>query len=190
MSEESVTDNEKYKIQENVEGRKVGKNKAGSIAGAKNENQESDEIREESTNGAGSVTSGKNQSREDAAAGEESGSKAEENPEGKKRRNKENGDIKEKRLHRPTSSMFFYLVLYMGVFKFVLVPVGRFLWTQAFLHSRTDFITTDNLTDIFKNPLILLAILVIALGYMVWTVLEISGIVICLDCAWHRKKSA
>ena len=188
MSEGSVTDNEKYKIQENVEVRKVSKSKAGSIAGAKNENQESNEIREESKNGAGSVTSRKNENREDAAAEKERGSKAKESPAGKKHKSKEDGDIKEKRLHRPTSSMFFYLVLYMGVFKFVLVPVGRFLWTQAFLHSRADFITTDNLTDIFKNPLILLAILVIALGYMVWTVLEISGIVICLDCAWHRKK--
>ncbi len=103
-------------------------------------------------------------------------------------RRKTDGDIRERRLHRPASAMFFYLVLYIGVFKLVMVPAGRFLWIQAFLHSRVDFITTGNLTDIVRNPLILLALLVIALGYMVWTVQEISGIVICLDCAWHQKK--
>ncbi len=95
---------------------------------------------------------------------------------------------KKKRLRRPTSTIILFLLLYKGIFSLAVVPAGRFLWTQALLHSRTQFISNSNLTDVLCSPLIWLALMVIAVGYMFWNLMEISAVLICLECAYHNKK--
>lgn len=98
-----------------------------------------------------------------------------------KRRQKE-------RLHRPTSTIILFLILYKGIFSMAVVPVGRFIWTQALLNSRTQFVSNSNLKEVLLSPLIWLALLVIAVGYMFWNLMEISAVLICLECAYHNKK--
>ncbi len=92
------------------------------------------------------------------------------------------------RLRRPTSTIILFLLLYKGIFSLAVVPIGRTLWTQALLHSRTQFISNSNLKEVLLSPLIWLTLIVIAVGYMFWNLMEISAVLICLECAYHNKK--
>ncbi len=95
---------------------------------------------------------------------------------------------KKERLRRPTSTIILFLLLYKGIFSLAVAPAGRFLWTQALLHSRTQFISNSNLADVLFSPLIWLMLMVIAVGYMFWNLMEISAVLICLECAYQNKK--
>lgn len=80
-------------------------------------------------------------------------------------------------------SLLVFVLVYNLVFQLVLVPLGKAIWAGALNHSPAHYIISDNLGLILRSPLIWLALLVIAVGYAFWALLEITGILLCVDCA-------
>ena len=80
-------------------------------------------------------------------------------------------------------SLLVFVLLYNLVFQLVLVPLGKAIWAAALNVSPAHYLISDNLGLILRSPLIWLALLVIAVGYAFWALLEIAGILLCVDCA-------
>ena len=80
-------------------------------------------------------------------------------------------------------SLLLFVLLYNLLFRLVLVPLGKAVWAAALNLSPAHYIISDNLALILRSPLIWAAVLVIAVGYAFWALLEITGILICVDCA-------
>lgn len=79
-------------------------------------------------------------------------------------------------------SLLVFVLLYNLVFQLVLVPLGKAIWA-ALNASPAHYIISDNLGLILRSPLIWLTLLVIAVGYAFWAMLEIAGILLCVSCA-------
>ncbi|MDD2992180.1 MAG: glycerophosphodiester phosphodiesterase [Pygmaiobacter sp.] len=86
------------------------------------------------------------------------------------------------------STLLLFILLYELLFNLVVAPLGRFLWTQALVHSPAHYIVSSNLFAVLRSPLIWAALLVIVLGYTFWNLLEVSAIVTYMDCIWHQKR--
>ena len=80
-------------------------------------------------------------------------------------------------------SLLVFVLVYNLLFQLVLVPLGKAVWAAALNASPAHYIISDNLGLILRSPLIWAALLVIAVGYAFWAMLEIAGILICVDCA-------
>ena len=80
-------------------------------------------------------------------------------------------------------SLLLFVLLYNLLYQLVLVPLGKAVWATALNLSPAHYIVSDNLALILRSPLIWAAVLVIAVGYAFWALVEIAGILICVDCA-------
>lgn len=92
-------------------------------------------------------------------------------------------------LRRCGSGLFLFVLLYNLLFRVVVAPLGRLLWTGALrLSPQSFFLMGSDAHDLFKSPLLLAAGLVLGIGYAFWALYEIAGILLYLDCAVKGEK--
>ncbi len=83
--------------------------------------------------------------------------------------------------------MALFVIIYKLLYSFVVQPAGQLIWGLALRFSPVSYITNSNIMKLFTSPLILAAVVLIALGLALWTFFNIAGIVICVQYGYENR---
>lgn len=83
--------------------------------------------------------------------------------------------------------LFLFLLAYKAVFFLVVLPAGRFIWTQALFRSPAGHITNNNMLEVFGSPVIWGTMILLFLGLAFWTLLEISVILTGMEHVYRGE---